>query len=117
MVWNNVPVRSLYRQLLERRYLAFASKWFAHRAAISPYCPHRSHRLMAFDLIPLLSYLMRGRRCKYCSKPISSRYFWVELLTGVLFVVLFISAFRHDAANAIADRAAIRRRTGTHLLY
>jgi leader peptidase (prepilin peptidase)/N-methyltransferase len=56
---------------------------------------------MAFDLVPLLSYLMRGRRCKYCSKPISSRYFWVELLTGVLFVVLYFH-FRHDAANAVA---------------
>ncbi len=56
---------------------------------------------MAFDLIPLLSYLMRGRRCKYCSKPISSRYFWVELLTGVLFVVLYFR-FRHNTASAVA---------------
>src|SRR5580658_2366478 len=65
------------------------------------YCPNCSHRLAAFDLIPLVSYLVRGRKCKYCKKPISSRYFWVELLTGVLFGVLYFH-FRHDAANAVA---------------
>ena len=65
------------------------------------YCPNCSHRLMGADLVPLLSYLIRGRRCKYCKKPISSRYFWVELLTGVLFVVLYFH-FRHNAVNAVS---------------
>ncbi len=56
---------------------------------------------MGGDLIPLLSYLICGRKCRYCKKPISSRYFWVELLTGVLFVVLYLR-FQPDMANVIA---------------
>ncbi len=48
------------------------------------HCPHCEHVLGLADLIPLLSYLFYGRKCRYCHAPISSRYFWVELLTGSL---------------------------------
>ena len=36
------------------------------------------------DLIPVLSYLLLGRRCRYCAAPIAARYMWVELLTALL---------------------------------
>ena len=65
------------------------------------YCPSCHHRLMGGDLIPLLSYLLCVRKCRYCKKPISSRYFWVELLTGVLFVVLYLR-FQPDMVNVAA---------------
>jgi leader peptidase (prepilin peptidase) / N-methyltransferase len=65
------------------------------------YCPACGHQLSALDLFPLLSYLLCGRRCRYCKQPISSRYFWVELITGVLFVVVYVR-FKDQAANAIA---------------
>ncbi len=53
-------------------------------------CPSCRHALNALDLVPLFSFLLLGRKCRYCRKPISWRYFGVELLTGVLFLLLFL---------------------------
>ena len=39
--------------------------------------------------IPLVSYWWLRGRCRQCGSPFSMRYFWVELLTGVVFVALF----------------------------
>jgi leader peptidase (prepilin peptidase)/N-methyltransferase len=49
-------------------------------------CPHCEHQLGTRDLFPLFSYLASGRKCRYCRAPISSQYFWIELLTGLVFV-------------------------------
>lgn len=39
-----------------------------------------------FELFPLLSYLCLRARCRTCGCKIPSRYFLVELMTGVLFI-------------------------------
>jgi leader peptidase (prepilin peptidase)/N-methyltransferase len=58
------------------------------RSVVSPpsHCPQCGVRLRAAELIPLLSFLALGRKCRHCGGPISWRYFAVELLTGLLFV-------------------------------
>jgi leader peptidase (prepilin peptidase)/N-methyltransferase len=48
------------------------------------FCPKCNHPLGVPDLFPLLSWLFSGRRCRYCGKPVSSRYFWVELMNGAI---------------------------------
>jgi leader peptidase (prepilin peptidase)/N-methyltransferase len=53
-----------------------------------------------YDNIPLLSYLVLGGRCRTCGARISPRYFLVELLTGILFVVTFYK-FRYTAATPV----------------
>ena len=71
---------------------------------ISPqysYCPHCERRLTAIDLVPLFSFLFLGRRCRTCKKPISWRYFSVELLTGLLFMGLAIR-FEQNAPDAVS---------------
>src|SRR5258708_4182921 len=65
------------------------------------YCPHCKRRLTGIDLVPLFSFLFLGRRCRTCKKPISWRYFSVELLTGLLFMGLAIR-FEVNFADAIA---------------
>lgn len=82
----------IYR--LPRNLSVNEPKW-----SFCPNCPDR-RQLSAMELIPLISYLALKRRCRCCRQPISSRYFWVELLTGVLFVVLYLR-FHADAPNAI----------------
>lgn len=52
------------------------------------YCPNCNHRLEFLDLIPLWSYIFLGGKCRYCKKKISSRYFIIELLTGISFIIL-----------------------------
>ncbi len=51
------------------------------------HCPDCGHTLAPADLVPVFSYLLLGRRCRYCQKPISSRYAKVELLTALIFMV------------------------------
>ena len=48
-------------------------------------CPKCSHTLGALDLVPVVSFLALGRKCRYCGEPIAWRYMGVELLTGVWF--------------------------------
>src|SRR5574344_365354 len=52
------------------------------------YCPKCNHLLSFLDLIPLLSYIFLGGKCRYCKAKISPRYFLIELSSGISFVLL-----------------------------
>ena len=41
------------------------------------------------DNIPLLSYWLLRGRCRACGTAFSMRYFWIELLTGLVFVLIY----------------------------
>ncbi|MFC1601750.1 prepilin peptidase [Candidatus Sumerlaeota bacterium] len=51
------------------------------------YCFSCGSSLPASDNIPLLSYLLLGGHCRQCGSGFSSRYFWIEVLCGVLFAL------------------------------
>ena len=53
-------------------------------------CPQCQTSLKWYHNIPVLSYLFLKGKCAYCSKKISLQYPIVELLTGFLFVAVFI---------------------------
>ena len=53
------------------------------------FCPECKKPIKWYDNVPLLSYLILGARCRNCRKKISIRYFLVELITGILFFVLY----------------------------
>jgi prepilin signal peptidase PulO-like enzyme (type II secretory pathway) len=53
-------------------------------------CPHCEHTLAAKDLVPVLSWLSLGGKCRYCRASISWQYPAVELLTGALFVWSYV---------------------------
>jgi leader peptidase (prepilin peptidase)/N-methyltransferase len=44
--------------------------------------------ILARDNIPVVSWLLLGRRCRSCKAPISARYPAVEILTAVLFAAV-----------------------------
>lgn len=52
-------------------------------------CMSCQHGLCWYELIPLFSFLALGGRCRVCQSRISKMYPVVELLTGVLFTLLF----------------------------
>ncbi|RJR30419.1 prepilin peptidase [Candidatus Microgenomates bacterium] len=54
------------------------------------FCPNCKAQIAWHDNIPILSYLYLRGKCRACKKPISSRYFWVELTTGGVFFLLWI---------------------------
>lgn len=51
-------------------------------------CPHCRHTLRAVDLIPLVSFLCLKGKCRYCKKRISIRYFLVEVLFSLIFILV-----------------------------
>ncbi|MCP4714792.1 MAG: prepilin peptidase [Deltaproteobacteria bacterium] len=53
------------------------------------HCPSCTHKIPVYDNIPLLSYLILGGRCRFCKTPIALTYFLVELITPILFLVLW----------------------------
>ncbi len=59
-------------------------------------CPACGKHIRFYDNIPLVSYLLLARKCRYCKAPISPRYFVIEMLTGLVFVGLFILYFHTD---------------------
>lgn len=59
---------------------------FAPRSA----CVSCGRKLVAADLVPVLSYFLLRGKCRYCGARISKGYLLVELLTAVVFTVLFI---------------------------
>lgn len=53
------------------------------------YCPNCKHSLSWLDLIPVFSFLLLGGKCRYCKKKISFQYPFVELLTAIVFVLIY----------------------------
>ncbi|VBB06877.1 peptidase a24a prepilin type iv bacterial [Lucifera butyrica] len=50
------------------------------------HCMSCSRRLKPLDLIPVVSFILLGGKCRYCGTPFSSRYIVVELLTACLYI-------------------------------
>ncbi|MFT9849860.1 prepilin peptidase [Aneurinibacillus sp. REN35] len=53
------------------------------------HCPNCSNRLRARDLLPVLSYIYNGQKCRFCKQPISPIYPIMELATGILFAMAY----------------------------
>lgn len=64
----------------------------AGKSVVSPpsSCGHCNTRLKAIDMIPVLSYLFLGGKCRYCKQRFSARYAVVELMTGIIYTALFV---------------------------
>jgi leader peptidase (prepilin peptidase)/N-methyltransferase len=54
------------------------------------FCPSCHHELGAFDLFPVFSYVFLKGQCRYCHEKISLRYPLIELLTGILFTLVYL---------------------------
>ena len=55
------------------------------------HCPKCNHKLTFFELIPILSYVFQKGKCKKCHQKISLFYPIFEALTGILFVLSYLS--------------------------
>ncbi|QXE00563.1 A24 family peptidase [Terribacillus sp. DMT04] len=49
------------------------------------YCPNCKQQIKAYDLIPVISYILLGGKCRSCKQKISPLYPFTELATGLLF--------------------------------
>ena len=54
-------------------------------------CPKCKKKINWYDNLPLISFIILNRRCRNCKKTISSRYFIVELITGITFFIIYLN--------------------------
>ena len=50
------------------------------------YCPKCKHKINWRENIPLISWILLKGKCKFCCEPIPFRYFFVEVLSIILFL-------------------------------
>ena len=55
------------------------------------FCPKCKKGIKWFDNIPLISFLLLNGKCRKCHKPIPLRYFIIELITGIGFLLIFLN--------------------------
>lgn len=66
------------------------------------YCPNCNHKLGFLDLIPVFSYIFLGAKCRYCKEKIRPRYFIIELLSGISFVIIsYLMNVKVESLNLI----------------
>jgi leader peptidase (prepilin peptidase)/N-methyltransferase len=65
------------------------------------FCPSCHHRVMPYDLIPIVSYILLKGQCRFCSSKISLRYPLIELSSGLMFVLAYLR-YAFTSATLIA---------------
>ena len=65
-------------------------------------CPKCGHWIRWYENIPLLSWTFLRGKCSQCGNRISFRYFFVELLTGVLFLLVWLKIVFEQKPLALA---------------
>lgn len=55
------------------------------------YCPKCNHKLGFLDLIPVMSYICLGAKCRYCKEKIRGRYIYLEAFSGITFLLFALS--------------------------
>jgi len=55
------------------------------------YCPNCNEKLTLKDLIPIFSYIFLRGKCSHCGQKIRLRYLILEVVSGLLFLLFFLS--------------------------
>jgi len=73
------------------------------QSIISPpsHCPKCKYSIPWYLNIPLITWLYLKGKCAHCKAPIAPRYFLVELLTGILFLSVWLASGRQSVWLAL----------------
>src|SRR5882672_1214968 len=73
------------------------------QSIVSPpsHCPHCNYSIPWYLNIPLATWLYLKGKCANCGAPISVRYFAVELLTGLTFMICWLGFGGLSPAGAV----------------
>lgn len=69
----------------------YATRMMKSESIVTPrsHCPRCNHVLKWYELIPIVSYIAQRGRCTKCDSKIGIDSLMIEILTGILFVVVF----------------------------
>ena len=66
------------------------------------YCDYCHHELSLLDMVPILSYFLLKRKCRYCGRRIDGLSTAMEFFTGVLFVLSYaVFGFSYELLIAL----------------
>ncbi len=70
----------------------YATRLSKGESIVTPrsHCPKCNHPLAWYELIPIFSYIFQHGRCKKCDAKIGVDSLITEILTGILFVIVYI---------------------------
>ena len=51
----------------------------------SSHCHICDHKLKWYELIPIVSYLIQGGKCRKCKETLPLSYLIIEVVTGILY--------------------------------
>lgn len=71
---------------------------------VSPgsFCPKCNHQLKWYELIPIVSYIVQGGKCRSCHERISVIYPMIEITTAILFSTsYFVFGFSYELIIAL----------------
>lgn len=54
-------------------------------------CDYCGKKIAWYDLFPVFSYFILGGKCRHCKKKLSFQYPLIEVLTGIIFLLVFLS--------------------------
>lgn len=80
LLFFGAALGSLYHVVGYR--MPIGENWVSDRSR----CPGCGHQLTALELIPILSYVIRGGKCRQCNMYIKPIYLLSEIVAGLLFV-------------------------------
>ena len=72
-------------------YHALATRLSQGLSIIKPasHCEKCKHELKWYELIPILSYIIQGGKCRNCKTPLPISYLLMEVCSGILFAVCY----------------------------
>jgi len=72
-------------------YHVLATRLSKGLSIITPpsHCEKCNHKLKWYELIPIISYLIQGGKCRECKTKLSISYLLIEICTGILFAVCY----------------------------
>lgn len=86
--WSHLILLGFVGAILGSFFNVCIARWPKGESVIwkRSHCTSCSHLIAWYYNFPLLSYCCLKGRCRYCGEKFSSRYFWVEFLTTLIFV-------------------------------
>lgn len=60
------------------------------------HCDNCKKQIQSFENIPVISYLMLGGQCRYCKAKIPAKFFYIELICGILALIITLVILKNS---------------------
>jgi len=81
----------IFGSIMGSFYHVVATRLSKGKSIIKPksHCEACNHELKWYELIPIISYIIQGGKCRNCKTKMPISYLFMELCTGILFAVCY----------------------------